>query len=107
MHQLHLERFMILPDTNAEVQFWEAKTRFLVDVLSVPWRLTGEEVEQLRRENVHGEDKKRRTRVMRREEIERRERRKAEREERDRLLIERRYVREEAVREKLVVRDRG
>lgn len=101
MHQLHLERFTILPDTNAEVQFWEEKTRFLVDVLSVPWRLTGEEVEQLRREGVYSEGKKRRKRVMRREEAERRERRREEREERDRVRIERRYAREEAARERL------
>mgnify|MGYP002718811668 CR=1 FL=1 len=46
--QLHLERFWLVRDTNAEMQFLDARLRFLIEVLSVPWVLTDEEIETLR-----------------------------------------------------------
>ncbi|KAL1999183.1 hypothetical protein VTN02DRAFT_4929 [Thermoascus thermophilus] len=94
--QLHLERFAVLPDTNAEMRFCDARVRFLVDVLSVPWRLGAEEVARLREEaEAEGE------RVVReKRRVEERRRRRAEREERDRRRIWRRWEREEVVRER-------
>ncbi|PGH08518.1 hypothetical protein AJ80_07838 [Polytolypa hystricis UAMH7299] len=123
MLQLHLERYALLPDTNAEVTFWDARTRFLVDVLSVPWVVGQEEVEGLRREGMfgagssanasagagaasrhghghgHGDEARRVKRRGERERIrEERGRREEEREERDRLRILRRWEREEGKR---------
>ncbi|KAL2008643.1 hypothetical protein VTN00DRAFT_6837 [Thermoascus crustaceus] len=94
--QLNLERFAILPDTNAEMRFWDERARFLVEVLSVPWCLGEEEVLRLRREaEEEGEKVAREKRKG-----EERRRRKAEREERDRRRIWRRWEREEMVRER-------
>ncbi|EFQ99272.1 OB-fold nucleic acid binding domain-containing protein [Nannizzia gypsea CBS 118893] len=99
MRQLHLERFVLLPDMAREMKFWEERTRFLVDVLSVPWHLTEEQVEQLRIEGAGLEEKKiKRSRA--REERARRDKKTAEREEKDYERIVRRYQREEEVRRK-------
>ncbi|PGH08730.1 hypothetical protein AJ79_05921 [Helicocarpus griseus UAMH5409] len=112
MFQLHLERYEMLADTNAEVRFWDERTRMRVEVLGVPWVLAEGEVERLRREaekggkgsgkggDANGEGYV----VAKRKKAERereRERRGVQREERDRLRIVRRYEREEVVREKL------
>lgn len=94
--QLHLERFTLLRDTNAEIQFVDERLRFLVEVLSVPWVLLDDEVEQLRREAERGD----REAVEGRRHAERRERRRAEREERDQRRIRKRYEREEKRRAK-------
>lgn len=100
MRQLHLERFVLLPDMAGEMQFWEERTRFLVDVLSVPWRLTEEQVEQLRIEGAGQEEKKMKRSRAREKERARRESKRAEREEKDYERIVRRYQREEEVRRK-------
>lgn len=93
--QVQLERFFTVPDTNAEMRFVEARCRFLLEVLSVPWVLGEEEIAALRVEaDEEGckieEDHAR---------VRRRERRKAEREEKDRRKIEKAWEREEALRE--------
>ncbi|KAL4958719.1 OB-fold domain-containing protein [Aspergillus stella-maris] len=46
--QINLERFFSVPSTNAEMRFLEARTRFLLDVLSHPWYLDENEIETLR-----------------------------------------------------------
>ncbi|EEP81599.1 predicted protein [Uncinocarpus reesii 1704] len=104
--QLHLERYVLLHDTNAEVQFWQERTRYFVQVLSVPWVLSAEEVERLRREDVREEEEKRRKKQEREMSRHRRERKVVEREERDRMRIERRYEREEVLRRKYAERCR-
>ncbi|KAL1956923.1 hypothetical protein VTO42DRAFT_6670 [Malbranchea cinnamomea] len=101
MFQLHLERYVILSDTNSEVEFWEQRTRFLVDVLCVPWVLSDEEVERLRRECEEEEVRRVRKKLAKERRLVRMTQKRAEREEKDRLRIERRYAREEAIRQKL------
>lgn len=94
--QLQLERFTPVPDTNAEMRFVDERLQFLVEVLSVPWVLTDEEVERLR---VEAEEGCLRDVEMRRR-AERRVRRRVEREERDQRHIAKRYEREERRRAK-------
>lgn len=94
--QLQLERFTLVPDTNAEMQFVDERLQFLVGVLSVPWVLSEEEVEQLRVEAEEGGLKV----VEERKRAERRARRREEREERDQRHILKRYEREERKRRK-------
>jgi len=94
--QLNLERFSILPDTNAEMRFWDERARFLVEVLSVPWTLSAEEVAQLRRDAEEEEERV----VREKRKAEERRRRRSEREERDRRRIWRRWEREEKMRER-------
>ena len=97
--QLQLERVFAVPDTNAEVHFLDQRIRFLVEVLSVPWVLTREEIERLRRD-AEEEDK----RVEEEQERARkRQRKKVEREERDQRRIQKLWEREERVREKEAV----
>lgn len=93
--QVQLERFALLRETNAEMRFWDEQSRYLVDVLSVPWRLEPDEVEQLRREAEQEEE--RIIRAKRR--LEEKRRRATDREERDRIKIQRRWEREERLRE--------
>lgn len=97
--QLQLERVFAVPDTNAEVHFLDQRIRFLVEVLSVPWVLTGEEIERLRRdaeeEDERVEEEQERAR--------KRQRKKVEREERDQRRIQKLWEREERVREKEAV----
>lgn len=94
--QLQLEKFVIVPDTNAEMQFVDERVQFLVDVLSVPWVLLDEEIEQLRVEAEQGDLKA----VEERKRAARRVKRRAEREERDQRHIQKRYEREEKRRVK-------
>ncbi|KAJ5189593.1 Nucleic acid-binding OB-fold [Penicillium cf. griseofulvum] len=94
--QLYLERFWLVRDTNAEMQFLDTRLRFLVEVLSVPWVLTDEEVEKLRDDAERCdervlEDKRR---------AERAARKRTEREERHARAIARRYEKEENERER-------
>lgn len=97
--QLQLERVFGVPDTNAEVRFLDQRIRFLVEVLSVPWVLTREEIERLRRdaeeEDERVEEEQERAR--------KRQRKKVEREERDQRRIQKLWEREERVREKEAV----
>ena len=79
VNQLQLERIFPVRDTNAEMRFVDQRSRCLVEVLDVPWRLGREEVERLRGE-VEGEDGC----VGVDEEEERGRRRKRRREERER-----------------------
>ncbi|EGC49578.1 OB-fold nucleic acid binding domain-containing protein [Histoplasma capsulatum var. duboisii H88] len=129
MFQLCLERYEMLHNMTAEVHFWDERTRFRLQVLCVPWVVTQEEVEKLRGEaegltaasaariggvggcdvdlNADGHVVARRRKEERERERERdRERRRVEREERDCLRIEKRYEREEVVREILAKRCR-
>ncbi|RHZ57086.1 OB-fold domain-containing protein [Aspergillus thermomutatus] len=94
--QLQLERFFLIRDTNAEMRFVDQRSRFLVEVLTVPWQLTGEEVERLRleaeAEAEQVEEEQERAR--------RRHRKRVEREEKDQHRIQRLWEREEQLREK-------
>lgn len=94
--QLNLERFTLIRDTNAEMQFVDERLRFLVEVLAVPWVLLDEEIEQLRAEAERGDLKA----IEERERAEKRVKRRAEREERDYRHIQKRYEREERKRAK-------
>ncbi|KAK2746810.1 hypothetical protein FQN57_002852 [Myotisia sp. PD_48] len=100
MRQLHLERYQVIPDLNAEVQFWEEKTRFMVDVLNLPWRLTDEEVRKLKAEWLMAEEKKKQRKAWREKERARRDRRLAQKKVEDEKLIERRYLSDEETRER-------
>ncbi|KAJ5613163.1 hypothetical protein N7510_006357 [Penicillium lagena] len=89
--QLNLERYELIRDTNAEMEFLDSRLRFLVEVLSKPWVLLDSEIEGLRIEAEHdgmkiGEEKRR---------ADKRARKRKEREERDQRLIARRYEKEE------------
>lgn len=94
--QVVLERFWVLRETNAEVKFWNERARFLVDVLSVPWSLTPEIVEALRRQarNEETDNARDRRRVVERQ------RRLEEREKKDYRRIMKRWDKEEKLREK-------
>jgi hypothetical protein len=103
--QLQLERFVLVPDTNAEMQFVDERVQFLVEVLSVPWVLLDEEIEHLRQEAEQGDMKA----VEERRRAARRIKRRVEREERDQRHIQKRYEREEKRRAKeaLVCKEDG
>ncbi|CRG91866.1 OB-fold nucleic acid binding domain protein [Talaromyces islandicus] len=94
--QVVLERFWVLHETNAEVKFWNERARFLVDVLSVPWSLTPEIVEALRR---RARDEETDTVSDRRRVVEK-QRRLEERERKDYKRILKRWDKEERLREK-------
>lgn len=102
--ELKMERFTVLRDTNAEMEFLEERLRALLG-LSVPWVLSEEEVEELRREGEEGNVRAREER----EKNERRLKRRIEREERDAKKILKMYRDEEAQMEKEagVCRDKG
>lgn len=94
--QLHLERFWLVRDTNAEMQFLDTRLRLLIEVLSVPWVLTDEEIGTLRDDAERCderalEDKRRAERIAKK---------KIEREERHAKAIARRYEKEEYERER-------
>lgn len=97
--QLNLERFTLIRDTNAEMQFIDKRLQFLVEVLAVPWVLSDEEIEQLREEAERGDAKA----IEDRQRAEQRVKRRAEREERDYRHIQKRYEREERRRAKEAV----
>lgn len=94
--QVQLERFTLVRDTNAEMQFVDERLQFLVEVLSVPWVLLDGEIEQLRRNAEQGD----REAVEERRRVQRRVQRRVEREERDQRHILKRYEREEQRRAK-------
>lgn len=97
--QLNLERFTLIRDTNAEMQFVDERLRFLVELLAEPWVLSDEEIEQLRAEAEKGDLKA----IEERQRAERRVKRRAEQEERDYRHIQKRYEREERKRAKEAV----
>jgi hypothetical protein len=97
--QLNLERFTLIRDTNAEMQFVDERLQFLVEVLAVPWLLRDVEIEQLRAEADKGDLKA----IEERQRAERRVKRRAEQEERDYRHIQKRYEREERKRAKEAV----
>jgi FMN phosphatase YigB (HAD superfamily) len=94
--QLHLERFWLVGDTNAEMRFLDDRLRFLMEVLSVPWALSDGEVEKLRRDAERSDERV----VEEKRRAERAARKRVEREERHARAIARRYEREEHEREK-------
>ena len=94
--QLQLERFTLVGDTNAEMQFLDERLRFFVEVLSVPWVLSEAEIKQLREDAEQGDLEA----VERRRRAEGRVKRRVEREERDQRHIRRRYEKEERRRDK-------
>ncbi|PKX99122.1 OB-fold domain-containing protein [Aspergillus novofumigatus IBT 16806] len=97
--QLQLERFFLIRDTAAEMRFVDQRSRYLVEVLTVPWELTGEEVERLRLEAEAEEEQA----EEEQERARRRHRKRAEREEKDQRRIQRMWEREEQFREKEAV----
>lgn len=97
--QLNLERFWRVGDTNAEMKFLDDRLRFLIEVLSVPWALSEEEIEVLRREAERSDERV----VEGKRRAERMVRKRAEREERHAKAIARRYEREEREREREIV----
>lgn len=103
--QLQLERFTILNETNAEMEFVDARLRFLVEVLCVPWVLGEVEIEQLRAEVEQGDLEA----IEQRRKAGERVKRRAEREERHQRHILRRYEKEEKVRdqEAIACREEG
>ncbi|KAJ5383533.1 Nucleic acid-binding OB-fold [Penicillium concentricum] len=94
--QLNLERFWIVRDTNTEMQFLDSRLRFLIEVLSVPWVLTDEEIETLRADAERCDERA----LESKRRAERAARKKVEREERHARAIARRYEKEENEREK-------
>ncbi|GKZ30479.1 hypothetical protein AbraIFM66950_009253 [Aspergillus brasiliensis] len=98
VNQLQLERVFPVRDTNAEMRFLDQRSRCLVEVLDVPWRLGREEVERLRGEmedaEINGEEEEERVGDRRKR------RRREEKEERDRRRIMKIWEREEKGRER-------
>ncbi|KAJ5549922.1 hypothetical protein N7535_002134 [Penicillium sp. DV-2018c] len=94
--QLNLERFWVVRDTNAEMRFLDDRLQFLMEVLSVPWVLSDEEVEELRRDAERSDERV----VEGKRRAERAARKRVEREERHARAIAKRYEREEYERAK-------
>ncbi|KAK2819986.1 hypothetical protein FQN49_007834 [Arthroderma sp. PD_2] len=106
MKQLHLERFSLVSDMADEMKFWEERTRFLIDVLDIPWYLPAAQVEQLRIEAVGIEEKKMQKARARERARVKLECRRLEKEKMDQERIARRYEKEEEVRRKCAERCR-
>jgi hypothetical protein len=94
--QVNLERFKIVADTNAEMRFLDDRLRFLIEVLSVPWVLTDDEIASLQEAAERGDEKA----LEDRRRAEKRARKRIEREAKDARAIARQYEREEKFREK-------
>ncbi|KAL6235212.1 hypothetical protein BDW75DRAFT_230498 [Aspergillus navahoensis] len=95
-NQIQLERFFPVLDTKAEMRFLEARLRFLVEVLSVPWALGEGEIESLR---AQADEEERRVEEAQAR-YRRRVRKRAEREERERRRVEKLWEQEEVNRER-------
>ncbi|KAL4978507.1 hypothetical protein BDW66DRAFT_14857 [Aspergillus desertorum] len=93
-NQIQLERFFPVPNTKAEMRFVEARMRFLVEVLSVPWVLEEGDIEKLRMLADEEERRIEEEQARRR----RRARKQAEREERERRRVEKLWEQEEVIR---------
>lgn len=83
-------------DTNAEMQFLDTRLRFLIEVLSVPWVLTDEEVETLRDDAERCDERT----LEHKRRAERVARKRVEREERHARAIALQYEKEERERER-------
>jgi len=92
--QIQLERIAIVPDTNAEMRFWEQRTKMKADVLSTPWKLSPEEQSRLVMA-VEGHTKAERVRALK---LQQRDAARRAREERHALMIARKYEKEEVKR---------
>ncbi|KAE8379919.1 hypothetical protein BDV26DRAFT_279989 [Aspergillus bertholletiae] len=103
--QIQLERVSVVRDTNTEMRFLDQRSRYIVEVLSVPWSLTEEEVERL---HYEADDEEERLEEEQ-ERIKRHQRRRIEREEKDQRRIQKSWEREEQLRarEALYSRDAG
>ena len=95
VRQIQLERITVIPDTNAEMRFWDQRTTLLVDVLSKPWTLSEDKQKKLHKE-AQGEEEHDKGRTKRRRE---REAKKLAREKKDAQRIARNYEREERERQ--------
>lgn len=94
-YQIILEKFEIISgNTAAEMRFWDERSRFLIDVLSVPWSLTTTEVADLRKEYQLEEE----NRIERRKRAEEWKSRWEGRDERHRRRILKAWEREERMR---------
>ena len=95
--QMNLERYSIIHDTKTEMEFIDERLQFFVDVLSIPWILTEEEVDGLRmralKDDIDVTEERKRA--------EKRAKRKLEMEERDQRYIQRKYEKEERKRAKV------
>jgi Telomere regulation protein Stn1 len=92
--QIQLERIAIVPDTDAEMRFWEQRTNMKAEVLSTPWKLSSEEQSRLLRA-AEGQTKAERTQAIKRQQ---RDAARRAREERHALMIARKYEKEEVKR---------
>jgi Telomere regulation protein Stn1 len=92
--QIQLERIAVVADMNAEVQFWEQRTRLKAEVLSKPWAVSSVEQRRLVRA-AEGRDQNERARLLKRKE---REAARLARERRHEMKIARQYEREEVKR---------
>ncbi|OJJ47197.1 hypothetical protein ASPZODRAFT_132159 [Penicilliopsis zonata CBS 506.65] len=92
INRVQMERFEILADTNEEMCFLRDRTRYFVEVLSVPWKLSAEEVAQLHREAEQDEEELQ----AKRKRAERRVKKRARLEERERRVILKAYERRQS-----------
>lgn len=93
--QIHLERFERVADTNVEMRFLDDRLRFLIEVLSVPWVLSDEEIEVLQESAERGDEQA----IEEQRRAQKRARKRLEREDKDARAIARQYEREEKTRE--------
>lgn len=97
--QLNLERFWAVGETtSSEMDFIDRRTRFLVDVLAVPWQLEEEDVKRL---GAEADEEAEKVEREKRRVVERVERR-ARREEKIQKEIWREWEREERRRQREV-----
>lgn len=92
--QIHLERIAIVPDTNAEMDFMEQRTKLKLEVLSKPWSLSSKEQSRLLKA-ADGQGKSDRVQILKRKE---REAARQAREKRHAEKIAKRYEEEEVKR---------
>lgn len=95
IRQIHLERIAVVPDTNAEMHFWEQRTRLKVEVLSKPWTLSSKEQSRLLKV-AEGRSKSEKGQALKRKE---REAARQAREKRHAEKIAKKYEEEEVKRE--------
>ncbi len=95
IRQIHLERIAIIPDTNAELRFWEQRTRLKIELLSKPWVISSKEQNHLLKA-AEGRNKNEAVQVLKRKE---REAAWQAREKRHTERIAKKYAEEEMKRE--------
>jgi Telomere regulation protein Stn1 len=94
IRQIRLERIAIVPDTNAEMHFWEQRTKMKAEILSTPWKLSPDEQSRLLMA-VEGHSTAERVQALKRQQ---RDAARRAREERHALMIARKYEKEEVKR---------